>query len=128
MWPSGSFTLNSRLPYSVSLSGRTVVGWPFALALYLAALPVWLGPLLDQAESGTVPLRVGVCLLVIVPAGALMGFMFPTGMRLAGGIDTRVTPWLWALNGAAGVFASGAAVLLSIATSLNFSLWAGAAT
>jgi hypothetical protein len=111
----------------VTLSERSLIGWPLALALYLATLPLWLGPLLDQAESGGLLLRVGVCLLVIVPAGALMGFMFPTGMRLAGEIDARITPWLWALNGAAGVFASGAAVLLSIATSLNVSLWTGAA-
>jgi len=33
------------------------------------------------------------------------------------------TPWVWAVNGAAGVLASGAVVLVSINTSLNDSLW-----
>ena len=61
------------------------------------------------------------------PAGVLMGFMFPTGMRLSTRIDSRITPWLWAVNGAAGVLASGVGVLVSLATSLNHSLWVGAA-
>jgi hypothetical protein len=111
----------------VTLGNRSLIGWPLALALYLATLPLWLGLLLEQAESGSLLLRVAVCLLVVVPAGILMGLMFPTGMRLAGAIDTGITPWLWALNGAAGVFASGAAVLLAISTSLNYPLWVGAA-
>jgi hypothetical protein len=55
-----------------------------------------------------------------------MGFMFPTGMRLCGRIDTQITPWLWAVNGAAGVLASGAAILVSIETSLNHAMWVGA--
>jgi hypothetical protein len=45
---------------------------------------------------------------------------------LSGRIDTRITPWLWAVNGAAGVLASGVAVLVAIETSLNHSLWVGA--
>jgi hypothetical protein len=56
----------------------------------------------------------------------LMGFMFPTGMRLCTRIDPRITPWAWAINGAAGVLATGAVVLVSINTSLNASLWVGA--
>jgi hypothetical protein len=52
--------------------------------------------------------------------------MFPTGMRLCTRIDSRITPWVWAVNGAAGVLATGAVVLVSIHTSLNDSLWVGA--
>ena len=39
---------------------------------------------------------------------------------------TRSAPWLWAVNGSAGVPATGSAVLVSIETSLNFALWVGA--
>ena len=81
----------------------------------------------DHAETGSLVERSAVCLATVVPAGILMGFMFPAGMRLCARIDTRITPWLWAVNGAAGVLASGAAVLVSIETSLNHSLWVGAA-
>jgi hypothetical protein len=39
---------------------------------------------------------------------------------------SRITPWLWAVNGSAGVLATSAAVLLSLETSLNHALWVGA--
>jgi len=55
-----------------------------------------------------------------------MGFGFPTGMRLVNAIDARPTPWFWAVNGAAGVLAAGTAVAISIAFSINVSLWVGA--
>jgi hypothetical protein len=110
----------------VSLSARSLLAWPLALAAYLALLPLWMGNVLDQTETGSLIERAAVCLALVVPAGIVMGFMFPTGMRLCMRIDTRTTPWLWAVNGAAGVLASGCAVLVSIETSLNWSLWVGA--
>ena len=55
-----------------------------------------------------------------------MGFMFPTGMQLCTRIDSRITPWLWAVNGSAGVLATGGTVLVSLQTSLNVALCVGA--
>ncbi len=107
---------------AVPLSVGSLVGWPLVLAVYLGLLPLWWGKLLDETETGSLIERASVCLVMVVPAGVLMGFMFPTGMRLCTRIDSRITPWLWAVNGAAGVLASGAVVLVSIATSLNHSL------
>jgi len=112
---------------AVALSVRSLVGWPLVLAVYLGLLPLWWGKVLDETESGSLIERASVCLATVVPAGVLMGFMFPTGMRLCARIDSRITPWLWAINGAGGVLASGLVVLVSIDTSLNHSLWVGAA-
>lgn len=111
---------------AVPLSVRSLVGWPLVLAVYLGLLPLWWGKLLDETEMGSLLERTSVCLLTVVPAGVLMGFMFPTGMRLCTRIDSRITPWLWAINGAGGVLASGLVVLVSIDTSLNHSLWVAA--
>lgn len=111
---------------AVQLSIPSLVGWPLLLAGYLALLPLWLGKLLEEAETGSLIERAAICLVTVVPAGILMGFMFPAGMRLCNRIDSRTTPWLWAVNGSAGVLASGAAVLVSIETSLNHALWIGA--
>jgi hypothetical protein len=111
---------------AVPLSVNSLVGWPLALAVYLGLLPLWWGRLLDEAETGSLIERASVCLLMVVPAGLLMGFMFPTGMRLCTRIDSRITPWVWAVNGAAGVLATGAVALVSINTSLNDSLRVGA--
>jgi hypothetical protein len=118
----GSLLSDRAVPLSVS----SLVGWPLVLAGYLALLPLWWGKLLDETETGSLIERASVCLVTVVPAGVLMGFMFPTGMRLCTRIDSRITPWLWALNGAGGVLASGAVVLVSVGTSLNHSVWVGA--
>jgi hypothetical protein len=111
---------------AVRLSPRSLIAWPLMLALHLAALPLWLGRVLDQTETGALLERASVCLLTMMPAGMLMGFMFPAGMRLASRVDSRITPWLWAVNGSAGVLAAGGAVLLGIETSLNHVLCVGA--
>jgi hypothetical protein len=111
---------------AVPLSVGSLVGWPLVLAVYLGLLPLWWGKLLDETETGSLIERASVCLAMTVPAGVLMGFMFPTGMRLCTRIDSRITPWVWAVNGAAGVLATAAVVLVSINTSLNDSLWVGA--
>ena len=111
---------------AVPLSVGSLVGWPLLLAVYLGLLPLWWGKLLDETETGSLIERASVCLMMTVPAGVLMGFMFPTGMRLCTRIDSRIAPWVWAVNGAAGVLATGAVVLVSVNTSLNDSLWVGA--
>jgi len=119
--------IGSLISDRVMPSTRTgLFAWPLALAAYLATLPLWIGGALEATETGSLLVRAAVSVSVILPAGIVMGFMFPTGMRLSGRIDTRITPWLWAVNGAAGVLASGAAVLVAIETSLNHSLWVGA--
>jgi hypothetical protein len=112
---------------AVPLSVGSLVGWPLVLAVYLGLLPLWWGTLLDAAETGSLIERASVCLVMVAPAGVLMGFMFPTGMRLCTRLDSRITPWLWAVNGAAAVPASGVVILVNLATSLNHSLWLGAA-
>lgn len=111
---------------AMPLSPVSITVWPLLLAVYLGTLPVWYGGVLDSAGSGSLLERAVVCLLMVVPAGVLMGFMFPAGMRLCERLNTHMTPWLWAVNGAAGVLASGLAVLVSIETSLNHTLWVGA--
>jgi hypothetical protein len=60
-------------------------------------------------------MRAALCVAVIAPAGLLLGFGFPTGMRFIDAVDRRPTPWFWGINGAAGVLASSAAVAVSIA-------------
>jgi spermidine synthase len=60
--------------------------------------------------------------VLIFPIGFLMGFFFPTGMKLVKSSVTHETPWFWALNGVFSVLFSAVAVFLSIyfSISLNF--------
>src|SRR5215472_7749632 len=107
-------------------SGPRIVVWATLLAVYLLLLPFWLPSAIAAFEGGSLLVRALVSLAAIVPSGVLMGFGFPTGMRLVNAIDARPTPWFWAVNGAAGVLAAGMAVATSIAFSINVSLWVGA--
>lgn len=101
--------------------GRIFV-WSAALALVLLLLPVWFPPIAAAFEGAALPVRVLLCLLAIGPPGFLMGFAFPTGMRLVEAIDARPTPWFWAVNGAAGVLAAGIAVAVAIEAGISTSL------
>jgi hypothetical protein len=116
--------LSARLPLTTT---ARFASWVGALALYLAMLPAWLPALIASFSSAALPTRALVSLLAIVPAGLLMGFGFPTGMQRVNATDPRPTPWFWAVNGAAGVFAATLAVAVSIAFSINVTLWLGAA-
>src|SRR5215813_14158333 len=83
--------------------------------------------LLVDLDGADLLVRAGLCVLVVAPAGFLMGFGFPTGMRLVSAISTGPTPWFWGINGAAGVLAASVAIVTSIAFSIDTTLRIGAA-
>jgi hypothetical protein len=93
--------------------------WLGILGVYLIALPLWLPTLTHTLEPAPLLTRAAATVGVILPAGMLMGFAFPTGMRLVTQVDPRPTPWFWAINGAAGVLAAGIGVTSSIAFSIS---------
>ena len=111
----------------VLFSAKRVGLWACLLGGYLLALPLWFPQLTAAYEGDGLFMRALVSLAAILPSGLLMGFGFPTGMRLCNTIDARPTPWFWAVNGAAGVLGAGIAVATSITVSINVSLWIGAA-
>jgi hypothetical protein len=100
--------------------------WASVLGLYLILLPYWFPVLIDQFAAGSLLVRTAVSLTAIVPSGVLMGFGFPTGIEIVNAIDSRPTPWFWAVNGAAGVLAAGVAVLVSIHAAISTTFWCGA--
>jgi len=104
-----------------------ILVWLSLLVIYLLALPHWLPSLTHSSlESADLIVRSLVSIAVIVPAGVLMGFGFPLGMRLVMSQDARPTPWFWGVNGAAGVLAAGLAVACSIAFSIDTTIRVGA--
>jgi hypothetical protein len=82
--------------------------------------------LLLLLDSRSLMLRALVAVAVILPAGLLMGYGFPTGMRFISAVDNRPTPWFWGINGASGVLASAVAVGCSIAFGIGTTLTLGA--
>jgi hypothetical protein len=107
-------------------SPAQMLTWLLVLGVYLVLLPSWL-PLVTQSDLETRSLltRGLASVAIIFPAGILMGYGFPTGMRLVMAIDPKPTPWFWGINGAAGVLAAGTAVACSIAFSIDVTLRAG---
>jgi hypothetical protein len=120
--------LGSLCSYRLSLlTGLRLQLWIGALGLYLIFLPYWFPVLINHFAAGGILVRAAVSLTAIVPSGVLMGFAFPTGMEIVNAIDSRPTPWFWAVNGAAGVLAAGIAVIVSIQSTISTTLWCGAA-
>jgi hypothetical protein len=125
------------------LSGRIDVGdrrWARAYPLIpgtlvlLAALAEL--PLMHAFAAQPTPLRVLVSIALLLPPALGLGLCFPLGLRLcermeqaaaAGGSATRLGPWLWGINGAFGVCASGLALGCSMTWGIPTTLYVGAA-
>jgi predicted membrane-bound spermidine synthase len=114
---------SERMPLD---SGPRLIVWAALVGAYLLALPLWLPEALLHLESASLLMRAALAVLVLTPVGFLMGFGFPTGMRLVSRIDERPTPWFWGINGAAGVLAASVAVLTSIEFGIDTTLRVGA--
>ena len=104
-----------------------IIAWACTLGAYVALLPVWLPSVVLSYDGSSLFIRAFASFAAMTPAGLLMGWGFPTGMQLVNAVDTRPTPWFWAVNGAASVLAASVAVATSIVFSINVSLWFGAA-
>ncbi|MFL5323357.1 MAG: hypothetical protein ACJ8A4_03815 [Microvirga sp.] len=106
--------------------GSRLLGWAMLTGLYLVLLPSWAPGILKSYEGANLALRAALAVAILAPAGLLMGFGFPTGMRLVSQISRGPTPWFWGINGAAGVLAGSIAVLTSIAFGIDTTLRLGA--
>lgn len=113
---SERFPLNSMARFFI---------WAVLLCVYVLLLPIELPEWLGRYEANGIVVRAALAVAIIAPAGILMGFGFPTGMRLTSATDPRPTPWFWGINGAAGVLASGFAVAVSITASIDVTLRLG---
>lgn len=102
---------------SVRFGLARVQRWGFCIPLLLLATNMLLRPVFELSLGWPWSLRLIVSMLLIVPSGAAMGFCFPLGMLRFG---ERNKAWFWALNGAAGVFASVLSLALSM--ELGFTL------
>jgi hypothetical protein len=71
--------------------------------------------------------RIASSLLVIVPAGFLMGFGVPAGLDAARVRNDDHAPWYWALNGAFSIAGSVAAMIACLGWGLRHTMNAGGA-
>jgi hypothetical protein len=114
---SDQWPLNTRRRFAV---------WALSVGTYLTLFAVWIGELALAFDHASLLTRAAICAAAVTPAGVLMGFGFPTGMRLVAATDPKPTPWFWGINGAAGVLASIVAIATSIAFGIDTTLGIGA--
>jgi hypothetical protein len=101
---------------------------PFVLVLIAVLLS---GPLTHAFVGGGIGLRIAVGVAIVAVPALGMGLGFPLGLRLLqrrreleGGPE--LGPWVWGMNGAAGVCASGLALACSMAWGVPVTLGMGA--
>ena len=104
-----------------------LLAWACMVVVYLAAM-AWILPSIFAATTDREWLvRIGITLAAIMPLGFLLGFAFPTGMRLVNTIDSQPTPWFWGINGATGVLASVLGVMFSMSFGIDVTMLIAAA-
>ncbi|HZR35126.1 MAG TPA: hypothetical protein VFA75_07105, partial [Nevskia sp.] len=110
---SGRLALDSRGAFAA---------WGLLVAAALFAGQHWLTDLFHATTAQPLPVRIGYSLAVVMPIGFLLGFAFPTGMRLVEAVDAEPTPWFWGINGATGVLASCLAVIVGMGLGINVTM------
>ncbi len=119
--------LGSLLSDRISIEKKNnFIAWAVLTGGYVLSTLLWLPDLLLSLDSGSLTARGLVTVSVISPAGLLMGFGFPAGMRFISAVDKRPAPWFWGINGASGVLASTIAVACSIAYGISMTMTLGA--
>ncbi len=117
--------LSERIYPDVAISRlRAVIG---ALALYAAVFLVVSPALFHATLAMPLPLRIAIAVVSILPLGLLMGIPFPLGIRLIGYDYGSAVPWMFAVNSAAGVLGSVAAMLIAVHFGFSTTITAGLA-
>lgn len=101
-----------------------------ALALVAAVVSVVAfsaGALTSAGVAWPMAVKVLATVLLIAPAGLLMGMPFPLGLARLEQWHRPSVRWAWSMNAASSVFGSAAAIFLAIFFGLKVTLLAGAA-
>jgi hypothetical protein len=110
----------------VGTGGRRFAGVAWGLAAALAVIAAAMPAVCATAVAWPLAARVGVVIAIVAPLAVLMGCAFPHGARLVQRRDADALAWMWGANGAAGVVASIAAVMISMTLDIETNLWLAA--
>jgi hypothetical protein len=120
--------LGSLTSVQLKLDARgKLLAWGAIVVAYLVVMERIVPAVLQSTTDRERVVRIGITLAAIMPLGFLLGFAFPTGMRLVEAIDRQPTPWFWGINGATGVLASVLGVMLSMSLGIDVTLLVSAA-
>ena len=95
---------------------------PAVIVALLALIYATAGPLITATISQGLFIRCLIVIILVSLPAVPMGMCFPLGLRLFRAYSSQSLPWLWGMNGAAGVLASVFAVAISMWSGINTSL------
>jgi Spermine/spermidine synthase domain len=122
---SGCGSLLAGLPLLGARKWRPA--WAFQELAGLGALYAWLLPALsDWALPLSLPARIDLAVLLLLPVGLLLGLPFPLGIKRLGQGQAGLMPWAWASNGGASVLGSSLAMLIALHRGFTAVLLVGA--
>ncbi len=97
-----------------------------AVAAAVSALAFLAAPVSEFGVGWPLVWKILTTVCLIAPAGFLMGIPFPTGLTRLEKQYPQAVRWAWALNAAASVFGSAAAICLAIYIGLRATVLTGA--
>jgi hypothetical protein len=98
------------------LSNRLRAEWAIpALVLYVLSSILWWPPVCGAALGASLPIRLVVASVLLVPLGIGMGIPFPTGLAVMCRPGDVLIPWAWGVNGCVSVLASILASMVALA-------------
>jgi len=102
---------------------RALVG----IAIVAGGAAVGLARLVDAGVAWTLPARIAFAVMLVVPAGFLLGMPMPGGMRLIAADRADIIPWGWGINGAFSVVGATLAVFIAMNWGFSVTLLSAAA-
>lgn len=113
---SEKFALNSRLKLA-TLSLICVIS--------VGIIHVVLDAIFDTFITYSMPVKILTSIALMMPAGLIMGFFFPTGMAMCKQASEAAAAWFWAINGIFSVLFSALTVFISIFVGIAFNFYLG---
>ncbi len=124
--------ISHRVPLHRGFWARLFPLIPGVLVIAVHAIQA---PVMSATAGADTPTRIAVCLALLTPPALGMGLCFPLGLELLARVRARASdlqerpdlgPWMWGINGAFGVCASGLAVACSMIWGISTTLSLGA--
>jgi hypothetical protein len=119
--------LSSRVPVE---RRKVALRYPLVPGVLVVVAGLALNPLMAAFSGSGTMARVVVSLVIIAPPALGLGLGFPLGLRLVtrlcGEGRPDISPWMWGINGACGVVASGLALGCSMVWGISATLTLGA--
>lgn len=107
---SGSFLSSRIVKNNTRRLAYVIMGIAVTGLLYALVLPFAIYNVIGQQFA----IKAAFSILVLVPAGFLMGIPMPTGIRLLKLYRQEYVPWMWAVNGAFSVLGAVISVVVAI--------------